>query len=224
MSAWNLTPLWPLLVLGALTLANCGGSSPPRLFVLSPSPGVISAASGRQADLSVEPGQQVARAHFSPSTTIGVIVTLPQYLDRPEVMVRTGDYEMVPVKNARWAESLPLTASRVLAADLEAALPSYDVAALPSDLDRHFDFRVAVELSSFEANALGKAEMSGRWTIVDSRSEKERLSGHFRRAIQVSATDASSIAAGLSSLLTELSSEIVPGLQSGRIASAQTPR
>lgn len=219
MSHWTITSLRRLLILAALAPASCGGSPQPRLFMLSASQSATLAGSGGETALNAQPGQQLAGMPLPSSGRVGVIVIVPQYLDRPDVMVRTGDYEVVPLKNARWAESLSLTASRVVAADLGAALPNYEFVALPTGVDRRFDYRLAVELSRFDTDALGRAEMAGRWTIADGESERERMSGSFRYAASASATDAGSIAAALSGLLAKLSSEIVPGLQSSRLAS-----
>ena len=220
MSRWKPNSLRSLLIVGALALTNCGGSQPPRLFMLSPSvgAGAISDRGSSQADVGVRPGQSLALAQLPSHRRLGVVVTIPQYLERPDIMVRTGNYEMVPLTNARWAEGLSLTASRVLAADLGAALPSYEFMALPTGTDRRFDDRVAVELSGFETDARGKAEISGRWTIVDGRSDRETMSRQFHYAAEASATDPRSIAEALSGLLARVSSEIVPGIESSVLA------
>jgi uncharacterized lipoprotein YmbA len=180
--------------------------------------GALSDRGRSQADVGVRPGHALAVAQTPSHRRLGVIVTIPQYLDRPDIMVRTGNYELVPMNGARWAENLSLTASRVLAADLEAALPSYEFMALPTGTDRRFDDRVTVELSSFETNAVGRAEASGRWTIVDGGSDRETMSRQFRYATDVRATDPRSIAEALSALLARVSSEIVPGIEGSLVA------
>jgi uncharacterized lipoprotein YmbA len=98
-SAW--TRLVTLAVLAAcLTLTGCADSQPTRFYTLSP----LADASGGTplADL--------------PEFTVGVgPVTLPPYLDRPQLVTRAGGNRMVLADFDSWVEPLQGMFARVSA-------------------------------------------------------------------------------------------------------------
>ena len=124
-----------------LALAGCGGSPPPRLYLLS---SATPAPSGNTAAQASSALQGLYRTASSNPPAIGVLVTIPQYLDRPEIMVRSDTYEMRPLADARWAEGLAVTASHAVADDLRALLPGDDIISLPTNIDRPFDYRISL--------------------------------------------------------------------------------
>ena len=88
------------MVLAMLLLAACGTSEPSRLYTLSALP-----------DRSE--GAAVARA-ATPAVGVGP-VTLPQYLDRPQIVERTGPNRLEIAEFDRWAGDLKKNLEQVLA-------------------------------------------------------------------------------------------------------------
>lgn len=193
----------------ALMLFGCSSGPPPKLFLLNldgpPPAGQTSELTGR----SPLPAASIGRG----ATAAEVTVTVPQYLARPEIMVRTDNYEMKALENARWAEDLPVTASRTVANKLAALLPGYDVVAWPSRLERPVGAQVHVDLSKFEADPSGTIEIVGRWAIIDSASDALRSSAHFRYSATAVGVEPRQIAATMSLLLGNVAAEIAPALQ-----------
>jgi hypothetical protein len=195
-----------------ITVVGCSGTPSPRLFLLSPGP---IQSPGQRAMLSSAGGQPMFDVH-PPSASgarAAVAVTVPQYLDRPEIMVRTDDFELEPLPDARWAEDLTMTASRTLAEDLNRLLPAYDIIAWPNRSGDPVGYRIDVNLSHFEMNKPNQVAIAGRWVITDDRAAKERASANFRNAAFVAASDPTSIVEAMSSLLGGVSSEIASELQ-----------
>src|SRR5919108_2844543 len=96
--------------LGAsLVIGGCA-SQPSRFYLLSAGPNAETASlemSGRQGP------------------TIGVgPVTLPRYVDRPQIVTRTSPYELKVAEFDRWGEALDPNFSRVLGENLALLLPS----------------------------------------------------------------------------------------------------
>jgi hypothetical protein len=194
-------------------------SSPqPRLYLLNAGP----VQQGQRAALAAAPGQ--ARRDVSASVSgvkAGLSVTIPEYLDRADILVRSNGNELTPLPEARWAEDLSITTSRVMAADLAAALPGADIVAWPTRVERAINFRIAVDLTKFESDADGTVEIEGRWTLLDSRSDATRAGGRFRHTKIIQNVDAKTMVGAMSDLLAITSTEIATQLQMLRLASAR---
>ena len=194
------------------SLLGCGSSVPPRLYLLSGGSGAAAIASQERGGGRAQQGE-IALVSATPGVRLGVAVTIPQYLDRPEIMVRTNEYELEPMENARWAEGLTITASRAIADDLSMLLPRDDVVSLPTRTERAFDYRINVEFTKFDIGTDGRAEVAGRWVIVEVSADKERASARFRYAGDAGALDGKLAAAAMSDMLSKVSLEIQAALQ-----------
>ena len=194
---------------GLITLAGCSGSPPPRLFLLSSGP---VQAPGQRAMLSSD-SRPVLDVHSPSRVQAAVAVTVPQYLDRPEIMVRTDAFELEPLPDARWAEDLTMTASRALAEDLNRLLPAYDIVAWPNRFEGPVPYRIEVNLSNFEMSNPNQVVIAGRWVIADDAAGKERASANFRNAALIADSDPKSIAEAMSGLLGGVSSQIATEMQ-----------
>ena len=97
-----------VLVLLALILAACGTTHNYRYYTLASVPAV---PDGRAADAGKVP-------HI-----LGLgPVTIPDYLDRPQIVLRTSRNELVLSENSRWAGSLANDSVRVLEENLNSML------------------------------------------------------------------------------------------------------
>src|SRR4029077_11681892 len=126
---WHVGKHLPILVL-ALGLGACS-SPPPRLFLLN----AEQIQANQHAELS---GEQARRDVSAPISRLkaGLSVTVPDYLDRPDILVRSDSNELARLADARWAEDLSITVSRVMAADLTTALPGADIVPWPIRYER----------------------------------------------------------------------------------------
>lgn len=189
-----------LIALSAI-LTGCGQSERSRLYTLS--------------DLS----ESETIVSSSARLTVGVgPVTLPQYLDRPQIVVRQSANRLELAEFDRWAESLTDTVPRILTENLGALLGSDRVYRHPSSQRRRPDLTVRIALSRFEGTAAGSALLVGRWEILAGDNAEPLASGRaVERRDGATAGDYEAMAAQLSDLLTELSriiAENVVALQS----------
>lgn len=133
-----------------LTLAGCGTSEPSRLYTLSGLP--FTAA-------SIQPANTSALA-------IGIgPVTLPLYLDRPQIVRRTSPNRLEIAEFDRWAEPLINTVPRILAENIGLLLLSEKVYVLPRRRRLPLDLTVEVDISSFEPMSDGTAVLAASWHI-----------------------------------------------------------
>jgi uncharacterized lipoprotein YmbA len=196
----------PLSWLVPLLLAACQ-SSPAQLYVLS------SQTAARQnagsAQLVDAAGRDLLRPTYSGKlvATLGVAVTVPEYLDRLDIVERAGANELKPSNKAQWGESLSVDATRVVVEDLEALLPSANVVILPSRARRSLDYEVDINLIRFEGDASGNSVMAGEWTISAS-DDHELASGRFMRREPIAGTGFSEMAAAMSRNLAAVSADL----------------
>lgn len=133
----------------ALFLTACGSSD--EFYRLSAS---TPAAVGRTSGLSV---------------TVGP-VSLPGYIDRPEVVFQSGPNEFKLPSNARWIGSLQENISRVLAANLGQELHSNQV---HSSLEPGFasQHRIAIEIRQFHGISGQDAILDLSWRIENAAGQ-----------------------------------------------------
>jgi uncharacterized protein len=199
---------WPAgLIAGIALLASCSSPTPQRLYVLNATP--PSAAGGNAAtQLGREGGsgssQPAARKDAVPTSVVGVTVTVPSYLDRREIVLRSGPNEVKAMDGGRWADDLSVIAARALSDDLAAQLPRRHVVALPAQQPVNEVLRV--DFRSFDIDTDGTTLLAGRWALAEGG--KEKASGPILRRGQVVEPGFDATAAALSQDLVAISSDI----------------
>lgn len=144
-----------LAILGtALLLAACGTTPKASLYTLD---------DGR-------PGGQ----GNGPSVLL-LSASLPELLDRPQLVLRGPDQRILLSEQQRWAEPLRSGIARSIAADLGRLLASSRVAALPNGAP-HFDadFRLTLHVQRLEAQVGRGVDLDLLWTL-QPRQGKELL-------------------------------------------------
>lgn len=170
-------------------LAACGQSENSRLYMLSPI-------------AQVEP---LDTSNDRLSVGVGP-VTMPQYLDRPQMVVRQSPNRLEVSEFDRWAEPLSTTVPRVVAANLAHLLDTERVYVLPQLRRRPRNFDVALDISQFEPRAAGPASLVVRWEIFADDDGPPVDEGKIvAEQGSAAAGDYEAMAASLSALLAELS-------------------
>jgi uncharacterized lipoprotein YmbA len=187
------------VVLGfGMVVGGCA-SQPSRFYVLSALP-------------SVEPA--VAPGSTSPNATIGVgPITLPRYLDRPQIVTRTSPYELKLAEFDRWAEALDANFSRVLAENLALLMPSSRVAVYPWPRATRIDYQVVVDVTHFLNQPGGESILVADWMLSKGEGQQVLLSGKSRLSASAAGQDYPSIVAAMSQTVAQLSREIAAATQ-----------
>ena len=223
----NPSPLWRgIATLVPLLLATLGAgcsSRPSQLYLLNslaPSPQSPMAA---QAGITSKDSGSSRPAGMSTGASgplVGVAVTVPEYLDRLDIVERTGANEVKPIQSAQWGESLAVAATRAVAENLIALLPSDDVIMLPSRSRRSFEYQVNLDLTRFESDSQGRSTVAGRWSISD-REGTERATGRVLRSEPAERAGYDAMAAAMSRNLAAVSADIADALQ--RLSAKPSP-
>ncbi len=140
------------LLLAAL-LCACGSTAQSRFYTLGSMAGIDS--SGK---VPVVPG----------GLTVGVgPVDIPDYLERPQIVTRSGDNGLEVAQYDRWAGSLKQDIMRVLIRDLSAYLPP-GAKVLSWKRGIPVDYRVAVDVTSLDVIPGRSVQLRGQWAIFGS--------------------------------------------------------
>ena len=185
------------LVASLVVLGGClGGSSPPsRFYLLSPLPAPEAAAAAASG------------------VAIGVgPVAIPEYLNRGQIVTRTGENQLELAEFDRWAEPLQKNLARVLVLNLSTLLSTDRVALHPWNRSTLMDYQVIVDVGRFEAGPDGAASLLARWSIVDGASREALLvrKSSFTEPIASGGYEATiaSMSRALEALSRELAREI----------------
>lgn len=188
------------LAAALLALSGCMATQPTAFYTLSSLP--------READVAA------LRAPSGP--TVGVApISLPDYLNRPQIVTRTGQNQMSITDFNSWVEPMDSMMPRVLAENLSVLLGTDNVLLLPQRRPASLDYRVDIEVARFEAD--GEAVLDAQWWVYGQDGERLLDNGFARIRQPIMQTDGyASVAAAMSGALAILSRQIAAAIQASR--------
>ena len=146
--------LFFILVFSSFLLYGCmsGGNTATKFYILNPinsSTGLLT-ASGQNELLSVE-----VRS-FS----------LPQYLERPQIVTRTDESRLRLEEFHHWGGNFRKNIMRVLGINLSQFLDTPNIVIAPNGFPAPPDFRIDVSVMQFERGADNTVYFSARWQLL----------------------------------------------------------
>jgi len=184
-------------LLAASTLAGCA-SPTPRYYTLS------------------APEQPAAKALYS--VAVGP-VTVPDSVDRSQLVLRTGANEVAIAEQSRWAESPKTAIPRVIAANLAQALGDAYVSAYPQGVGSEADYRVTVDIQRFESAPGDAATVEALWTVTAAKGKGAApRSGRSLAREPVQGKDYNALVAAHGRALANISRDIAEAVRAARAA------
>jgi uncharacterized lipoprotein YmbA len=187
--------------LGILLLAGCAETAPTRFYTLSKVDAPGSAAASVAADrLAVAVGP----------------VSLPQYLDRPQMVRRSGANTFDLAGFDSWGEPLQDMFSRIVAENLSALLATDRVFVIPRRRSPTVDYQVEIEVLRFDTEVGGDAVLTARWEIFDGDGKQLLLEKSTVRepvAEPVEGGDYEPVAAAMSRTVSAFSEQLARAIQ-----------
>lgn len=156
--------LFPLIVCGLTAmLAGCFGTSPPsRFYTLAP----------------VENRSTSLTSRLDAIVIVGPI-TIPDYLDRKQIVTRSGRNRIVLAEFDRWGGSLDGEITRVLVAGLADRLVSRRIAVFPWRsaplVDVRTAYRIPVSVARFDGTPGEKVILNAAWEVFVKSDEQEEF-------------------------------------------------
>jgi uncharacterized lipoprotein YmbA len=175
-------------------VAGCSSTPASKFYTLSAVPASSAASTG------------------SESVVVGP-VSVPDAVNRPQFVVTVGPNQVRLDEFNRWAAPLQDDIARVLAADLAADLATPRVTTNAKGAGQDADYRVAVEVQSFESQPGVAATLAAAWTVrraKDGRTLSQRT--NLQEPVQQSGYAA--LAAAHSRAIARLAQDIAAAIRS----------
>ena len=190
-----------------LLLAGCRSSAPPvEFYTLNP-------LSGMQGQVNTTKSDQ--------NLSIGVgPVEIPEILDRPQIVTRSGPNKLQVDEFHRWAGRLDENFARVLAENISLLLGADQIVVYPWQADFKPRYRVALKIRYFEGQWGKDVLLEAIWSVTGQQSQQT----HTQRKSVINEplpteADYEVLVAVHSRAIAQLSREIVKeiqNLQSGK--------
>lgn len=181
-----------VMVSGLLLVAGCSRSPQANFYTL--------------AAMAPPP----ASLRLTPSLSVDA-VTLPEFVDRPQLVITQGDNRVEILEMQQWAESLKSAIPRVLADNLSRQLGLERVAAYPQQAGSSADYHLSVDFQRFEATTTS-VTVDAIWTVRPAGGTG--FSGRSR-ASEPHTGGYDSVAAAYSRALATISGDITQTMQKG---------
>ncbi len=134
----------------AAVLAGCSTSPEPRFYTLS--------AGGIPAS------DRTDKAVAEYTVTVGP-VTLPEMVDRPQLVVRVGANQVELLDQHRWAEPLKSEIPRVVAEHLAQLLGARQVVTYPHNASFTAEYQVLLDIQHFDSVPGQAVTIDTLWTV-----------------------------------------------------------
>jgi uncharacterized lipoprotein YmbA len=144
---------------------------------------------------------------------VGVLpVSLPGFLERPQLVAWSGPGEVRVDEFRRWAEPLDASVQRVLTEDLETLLPSHRVIRSPWARSTTVQCRVRAEVVRFGLQPGGEVALSGRFVVLHAQSERPLISRDVELRRDPGPADPGRAVEAMSALVADLAAEIAKAI------------
>ena len=176
-------------------LAGCGKSAPTHFYSLS---GAAPAAEGDGPS--------------GPCLAVGIgPVDFPSYLDRSQIVTRTGANQMHLAEFDQWIESPHDNFQRALTDNLSRLICAKPLFTYPWPVGGHPDRQVVIQVARFDGALGQEAVLQVSWSVLDADHKTlEWRSGDYREP--VSGPDYASLAAAQSRLVEKFAKEVAATL------------
>ncbi len=190
-----------------LLLTGCGSSSPRvDFYTLNP-------LTGMQAEANTPAADQKLSIGVGP-------VEIPEILDRPQIVTRSGPNKLNVDEFHRWAGRLDESFAQVLAENISLLLATDQVAVYPWQADFKPRYRIALKISYFEGQWGKDVLLEAIWSVTSRQSQQtHRMRKSVINEPLSPEPDYEALVAAHSRAIAQLSREIakeIQNLQSGK--------
>ena len=188
---------WGIFVLALLASGCMRNSGPVQFYMLN-------------ADSGVADTVRVSAAGQGPVIGLGPI-RIPEYLNRPQMIVAVADNQYRLFEDHRWAERLDQNISLALFKALPRQLGTDRIVRFPWSQRQVVDYQVGIDILEFNVNASGQSRLIAQWFI--KRKDLPTIDKRSIYQFPASTTDQAVMVKAQSQCLTKLSLEIAETLR-----------
>lgn len=185
------------LLLALLLLTACSSTPASRFYALSP----------------VNTSEYVKQQQVKDNGIIAIgPIRIPEYLDRPQIITRSGNSELMLAEFHRWGGSLDNDLKRVIPENIAQKLDAAGYLVInwpvPGEGNMPVQYRVAIDILQFEGTLGGTVTLKCQWGIWGN-DEKSRNSSRMSLITEpVQGQEYEHLVVAMSNALSRLSSEI----------------
>ncbi len=192
---------WRLGIFAALSLGlgACANDPPTNFYVLQALPETLTE-------------EQQSEARQGVALGIGP-VTLPQYLDRSQIVTRRSRNALTLQDFDQWAQPLTENFAKVLGQNLSLLIPTERIAYFPWRRATRVDYQIIVDVNQFEGIAANQALLVARWSVLGRDGERELLARQSRHVETAAGSGTEATVLALNKALDSLSEEIAEAVR-----------
>jgi len=177
----------------SILLAACAGSPSTRYYTL--------------AEQNSPTEAQGVAPRGTTTLSIGP-VTVPESLDRLQMVARIGPNELHVSDEHRWAQPLRLEVARAVSLNLARRMPEAQVSTYTEAAASDTDYRLSLDLQRVEATLGGAVAIEAQWSLRTRSGAKVRA-GHSTARAEARAADYQALAAAYARALETIAGDIV---------------
>jgi uncharacterized lipoprotein YmbA len=140
-------------------------------------------------------------------------VSMPDYLDRPQIVTRLSDNQIKVDEFHRWAGSINGNFVSVLAADVDLQAKTSQVLVHPWTARLEPDFSVSLVIHRFEGRLGESVQLTAAWCVTHRRQTRTSLFKWSIIEIATPKADYDGLVAAESQAIEQLSREIVQAIE-----------
>ena len=180
----------------AFLLGACGSSPVAKFYTLG----------------SAEEVRAPSAVSQTPYTVLVGPVSVPDTVDRPQLVLRSAGNRVIVSEEARWLEPLKSAIPRSIAANLGQSLKDARVMAYPQSLGGDADYRVMIDVQRFDSALGDAATVEAVWTVRSGKGGEQR---YGRSVVREAAggTDFDALVAAHARALKAVSAEIAEAIR-----------
>ena len=178
-------------------LSACAESQPSRFYLLSSLPPEETANSSKPLSVGVGP------------------ISMPEYLNRPQMVTRDGGTKLALAEFDRWGEPLDELFGRVMSENLSALLGTERVYRLPRRRTGNLSYQVEIDIFRFDADETGLVYLTARWSLYGKGGKKLIKTGKATFTKQ-GGSSAEDLAQGMSDVVEQFSRRIASEIGTAR--------
>ncbi len=195
----RLAALLSLVIL--IPVCGCLGRSQPTRFYL------LQSISGIPAEKTAALKREGMHIGIGP-------ITLPEYVDRPQIVTLVGPHELDLADFDQWSEPLKDSIPRILGENVSVLLATQHIYLYPWTGSANIDYQIEVDITRFDAARGGDAALNARWTILAGNGKEILVRKNSVITEESGGPGYDDLAAAESRLLETLSREIASAVTS----------
>lgn len=162
---------------------------------------------------SVSREEAVEKIDIAPGMIIAIgPVSIPEYLDRPQMVTKNKDGTLLFAQFDRWGEPLDSGIARLLNEGLASLLPQASFQLFPCNFTIPLNYQVIVEIIQLESELNKDMALTAQWSIIDAKSRKLLLTRRSQVIKPIDPHNYSGLSKALGAACFSLSKEIAVNL------------